>query len=194
VIVAQSYSTISHVTQTFNYGGGASTSFQVGISATGDFGTFGVEGTNSVATETGWKFTPTQGRAFNHWRTNFEWGSYCQKWTGDTPGCADFDNYTDQSYKWNGGNYSIQVSGAPAATECERVKPSDLVNKHNSVASTIKAGSDIAGFKGSVQTGYSTSASITFSFHLKRGQKAQLCGTVGKPAATPGVLVASPRK
>ena len=69
----------------------------------------------------------------------------------------------------------------------------DTITKQNFLASTIKAGFDIAGFSGSVQTGCSQAASITFGYHPPNGQNGKLCGTKGKPAATPGVLVASPR-
>jgi len=34
-------------------------------------------------------FTPTHGWAFNHWCTNFEWGSYYDKWAGDDIACGD---------------------------------------------------------------------------------------------------------
>jgi len=196
IIVAQSYSTIPNVTQSFHYGGGATSTFTVGISGSGDFGTFSAEGTTGVAAYTSWDFTPSHGRAFNHWRTDFQWASYYEQWAGAPTVCKYFDHYTDQPYQWDGGNYSNQASGAPNAPFCERVKRVDTITKKDSKASTIKAGFDIGGFSGSVQTGYSQDASIKFHFHLAKHQKAQLCGTVNKPGAIspgPGVLVASPR-
>jgi len=187
--VAQSYSTIPNVTQYFTYGTGQSSTVEVGISVSGEDGTFGESGTMSVATDNSWGFTPQQNRSFNHWQTYFEWGLYYSHTTGL---CGNIQSYVEQPYQVDGGSNYVHPSGAPKAVFCVPAHRKDSVSGRNTAAATIKAGFDVLGFEGSVQTGYTKTGEITIRFHLARGQKAQACGTVNYPLSPdPGVLVAS---
>jgi hypothetical protein len=183
--VAQSYSTITGVTQHFTYGEGQSSSIEFGTSATGESGTFGGSGTVSVSTEGGWKFTPQAGRTFTWWRTYFEWGLF---YVGNS--CSFLDYYESEPFQWNGGSDYKHPASAPKATFCVPAHGVDVFHTNDSTASTVGGGFYVLGLKGTVQTGYSQTAEISFDFHLRPAVARRMCGTKNDPGTSPGVLVA----
>jgi hypothetical protein len=134
--VAQSYSTISGMTQSFTYAVGQTTNIELGISETGDYGSW--TGTGN----TGWSttdspgsqqdFTNQTGVNFVHWRTYFEWGKFKQN---DT--CASDVYYQTQPYQWNAGTAYVHPSGASGASYCEPESSGAKFHKNSATASTL---------------------------------------------------------
>jgi hypothetical protein len=111
--VAQSYSTIAHVTQTFTYGGKQGSAIQFGDSQTGDSGTFSIGGSLSIDSTSSQGFAPQYGRNFVHWGTYFEWGLYLIN-----NSCSFLNYYEAMPYQWNGGTQYKHPTGAPGAPYC----------------------------------------------------------------------------
>jgi hypothetical protein len=185
--VMQSYSYIN-VTQTFTYGTGQSTGFSVGVSASGDYGTYTAGGHTSVSTTDSQGFDPQKGITENHFETYFEMGRYTEKCDNPATG-QSWTNHLLMPYQWNAGTKYVHPSLIPAAPRCTpESHAGDNYTKHTTAAATFKAGYNIAGFTGTAQTGYSNTASIKFVFH----QRGHLCGRYGTPPNRPGYLEATP--
>jgi len=182
--VMQSYSYIQ-TTQIFTYGQGQSTGFSVGASASGVFGSFNASGHTSVSTNDSQGFSPQNGPSNNHFGTYFEMGKYIEHC--DNPATMKmWTNHLVMPYQWNAGTQYDHPVYVPPAIHCTREHHGDNFTKHNTTATTFKAGYSIEGFTGSAQTGYSNTASIEFKFH----QTGVLCGHNGTPPNAPGFLEA----
>ena len=149
--VMQSYSTIVEADQYFTYGSGQSSSLGVGISVSGNPGTFSGSGVASVSTDAAQEFAIQYNRSFNHFQTEFEIGKYFQS---DT--CPQLDRYLTKPYQWNGGTGYNHPSGAPSATHCVPESTNDHFIKSTTSASSFSIGytAPILNFGGSAQTGY----------------------------------------
>lgn len=183
--VMQSYSTINGTLQKFNYGVGQSTTVGVGVSGSGNNGTYTGSGTAGIS-DTGHtqQFWPNQSnRSFNHWQTFFEWGKYYVY-----NSCPQLDHYEIFPNAWNAGDAFVHPSGAPGATHCTPELKGGGLTQSSTTATTFGVGFTVLGFSGSAQTGYSTNASIGMFFPNTAGQ---LCGVNGTPPNNPGILVES---
>jgi hypothetical protein len=180
--VMQSYSYIN-TTQTFTYGDDQSTDFGVGLSASGDDGTFSADGHTSVSTTDSQGFAPQKGASNNHFQTYFEIGKYTQSCFAPW---GTWTNHLVMPYQWNGGTNYVHPNYIPPATHCVPEHKGDSFTKHTTTATTFKVGYTVEAFNGTAQTGYSNTASIKFVFH----QRGVLCGHTGPPAHKPGFLEA----
>ena len=184
--VGESFSEIPNVTQAFQYSvtRSQSTTFSVGVSASGKAGTFSASGTETF--DTG--YTSTQawpretGVINNAWATSFEWGLY-----EHFDNCFPSNDYWFiEPYEWTAGTKITHPSSVPAlnASNCRTELNGANFQANNSTATTITHGFDVSGgtiasvgFSGSTQTGYSPNAQIGFDFN----QDGWLCGNNGPP-------------
>jgi hypothetical protein len=97
--VMQSYSYIK-TTRKFTYGDDQSTAFGIGLSTSGDGGTFSADGHTSVSTTDGQNFDPQNGPSNNHFGTYFEIGRFIEICTAAG---EHWTNHLVMPYQWNGG-------------------------------------------------------------------------------------------
>jgi hypothetical protein len=186
--VMQSYSTNSSVTQTFTYGNGQSSDVGVGYSTSGAQGTFTASGGWSVSTTDSQSFDPQTGRSYNHWETYFEVGLF---YVGNT--CPGWGAYEVFPYQWNAGTKYVHPSGPPGTPYCTPEHPGDGFTQSTTSAATFTVGYNTpadVGFSGTAQTGWDTTAEISFAYS-RTGQGGQLCGLNNTPPNNPGVIVAA---
>jgi hypothetical protein len=186
VNVAQSFVLDSGINQTFHYGDGQSSSLGVGISASGDAGSFSADGTTSVST-TGSQSFPIYSKDNIHWETDFAIGEWLQE--------ADCDVYDIiKPYEWAGGDTMVFVSGHPSTPYCiwETAGKGVGLTQSTTTATTFSVGynaPDDLGFSGTGQTGYSTTAATSLGFPTVSGNA---CGQDNYPQGEdpgPGVIL-----
>jgi len=171
------WSHVPGVSVKFAYTVGQRSSLGVGVKGiTGPWsasGTFSIEGGESSTTG----FPRVSGVEGTHFRTNFAYGLYNVSCGGQQTQPTSFSSGTREPH-----------SATPNATHCVVFIAGSTFIKSSSSAYTFGAGVEMSGPIGidlSAHTGYSTSASLTFTFTQTR----DLCGTNGKPGATPKRLV-----
>ncbi len=190
--VGQTYVPTSHATQHFTYKAGQSSSLGWGISASGAPGTFTEQGTYSWSSsfrET-W---PTFGANRSVWyRTEFHWGEYeCIGYH-----IIPFDGQHVNGYA--GGARVMTPSFVPNTPQrfCVFQMAGSSPQSNNSAAVTwtrklaLQAVEDDAGlgFDASAETGYDSSALLTYKVSVGRN----LCGWKGDPGGSPKQLVIRP--
>jgi hypothetical protein len=118
--IAQSYSTISGMTQNLTYTIGQVSNLEFGVSLTGDTGTWSGTGTldYSITDSSGSQqgFTPQTGVSMNHWITYFEWGKY-EVYNS----CPTEDYYQAQAYQWDSGTAYETRPEHPAPPSANRL-------------------------------------------------------------------------
>jgi hypothetical protein len=166
----------------FTYGRGQS-SLGVGVSTSGDAGTFSADGTASVSTDASQGFNPQRGKSFNYFETYFEIGKYFV-----SNSCPQLDRYLTQPYQWNAGTKYVHPRTAPSARHCTPEHHGDTFTKSTTAATIFSVGytAPKVSFTGTAQTGYSRTASIEFEF----SRTGHLCGVKNTPPNNPGALVA----
>jgi hypothetical protein len=185
--VGESFSEIPGATQAFQYSQTHTqgTTFGVGISATGDAGSFDLSGTISFTTDhtatVGW---PREtGVSYNAWATTYDIGLYH---TIATSGNCSSGYYWAGPYAWSTGEEVTHPTSPPAlnANNCRPYQNGGTFQGNASTASTIAHGYDVKGgtvanlgFTESAQTGYSVNAQVGFSF----SQNGYLCGNNAPP-------------
>jgi hypothetical protein len=122
------------------------------------------------------------GPTFDHWQSRFGYEELVQ-------GCNYGTFYFVQSYQWDAGQRILHPHSAPNAPHCEYQPGHTTFTKATTTATTFAAGFSIGSpisFNGSVQTGYSATAAVSFSFR-KHGE---ICGADAQPGTkAPGVIV-----
>lgn len=184
VIVGQTYSTVSggH-TRRFIHSTGATSTFGVGISVTGAYGTFSSSGTTSASSTntTGFSaFSDATGRAM---KTKFTFGKY-RCWYG---GVVIYYRYTVYPTGFAGGTYYQTVSN-PTANYCVTQSAGSFYNKEGTTAVSWSNGISLKSAIGidlSSRTGYSTSAKLNYSFSSQR----RICGQTAYPGSSPLTVV-----
>jgi hypothetical protein len=184
--VGESFSEIPNVTQAFQYSvtKTQSTTFGVGVSATGNAGSFSLNGTFTFTTDhTATVAWPREtGISNNAWATTYEIGEYEYYNTCNTAS----DYWFIEPYKWTAGEAVTHPTSVPAlnAANCSPYQSGGNFQGNSSTASTIAHGYDVKGgsvvndeFTGSAQTGYSANAQVGFSFN----QNGYLCGNNATP-------------
>jgi hypothetical protein len=187
VAVGTTFSLIRPVTQEFDYSQGQSSTLAVGESATGDLGTFSIDGSASVSSGADQGF-PANNLGNERYLTEFAFGKFKVK-CGRADATVHY--YEVRPYEWAGGD-SLKHPKAPHATYCV-VETADkrhsvTFTKDSTAAINFSAGFSVLGFTGSAQTGYDTRATVKFTWAKK--SHGHLCGTADYPARAPKVLVA----
>lgn len=176
------------------YGQGQSTTFGVGFSASGKYGTFKSDGTMSKSTTSTVGFATYSGAGYWGRRTQWVPGKYSLWCTGSFGGTTKV-GYEVRTYKYAGGATSASwgTGQLPSATKCVPHEKGSFSETITSTAITWTNGFDTSGPIGldlSARTGYSSTAQAKFKFTRGAGRS---CGTADYPAGTPRVLVAKAR-
>jgi hypothetical protein len=192
-IVGQAYiaSNYKHVTDSFTYSRGQSSSLGVGISPTGKKGTFTASGSVSTSSTANQGF-PTEGPGNTLFLTFFKAGVYHDvcgttgKGTPDGASGEPHQRYVVRSTEWASGVRIEHPRGAPRANQCVPEVPGGSFQTTNERAVTWSAGFSVPtlGFNGQAQTGYDTSAQLSFAF----GSTGELCGTNDYPPGATQVV------
>jgi hypothetical protein len=181
--VGQTYVPVSHATQQFTYSQGQSSSIEVGesTSAGGGFHGTGTESWSSSFSES-W---PTFGANRSVWyQTGFNFGEYRCNILGQ-------NFYMDIVNGYAGGADIKTPTSIPStpAQFCIHQVAGSTARSNNSHAVTwsggLGIGTPLVHFDASVQTGYDTSAQITYHFTASR----HLCGWKGDPGGAPQQMV-----
>jgi hypothetical protein len=192
-IVGQAYiaSNYKHVTDSFTYTAGQSSSLGVGISPSGKKGTFTADGTESTSSTKNQGF-PTQGPGNTLYLTFFKVAVYHDvcgttgKVTQHGAAGASHQRYIVRSNGWAGGDKIEHPRSAPTANHCVPEAAGGSFQTSNERAVTWSAGFSIPilGFNAQAQTGYDTSAQISLVF----GATGSLCGTNDYPGGAAQVV------
>lgn len=195
-IVGQAYiaANYKHVTDSFTYSRGQSSSLGVGISPSGKKGTFTAGGTVSTSSTANQGF-PTEGPGNTLFLTFFKTGVFHDvcgttgKVRPDGANGKTEQRYVVRSTGWASGVKIEHPSKAPTATHCVPEVAGGSFQTTNERAVTWSAGFSIPalGFNGQAQTGYDTSAELSLSF----GADGWLCGTNDDP---PGATLVVAKK
>jgi hypothetical protein len=166
------------------YSTGSSTAVGVGISASGADGSFSADGTASSSSDDV-SLYPTHAKVSKtiDW-THFDFNEYrtiCNGGAGT--------RYEVRVGQYDGGAAETVAPSFPAASHCERYPAGQIETINHSSAVTWSAGASLGapiGFTATAQSGYNAQTSLIFHFSTSQ----QLCGTKGKPSASPSRLVA----
>jgi hypothetical protein len=180
-IVGQAYilDPATHVKVGFTYSAGQESSLGIGVSASGGFGTFKADGTNSVSSSSTQGF-PSYGVGKEWFRTYFKIAHYRKDCSWGMP-IQHHYRYMVKSNAWKGGANILHPSTAPRAPNynCIPEPNGSKWSTHEETAVNWSRGLTVTavGFDGNAHTGYDHSAVITFKFHANR----YVCGTNNAP-------------
>jgi hypothetical protein len=179
-VIGGTYDTTNSVTQSFSYTSGQSTTLGVGTSASGAPGTFSLSGTGTVSATSGENFPSSTGARDTLYETEFTTAEY-----GYTCG----DGYVSEQVRpgsYAGGARTAATS-APSASYCVYQQKGSEFTKSTTAAVTYSAAATVSAiaFSLTAQTGWDTSAAITYTF----GGGHYLCGTDGYPGGDPREIV-----
>jgi hypothetical protein len=173
-IIAEQYSG-PNATSKFFYSAGATSTQGVGVSASGDFGTFSASGTSGIGSSASIDFATQPQFALWIQQTLFQYARFrvdCM----NPPALW----YEARPYQWVGGSTGYTAASAPAANFCTPYNPNDSpsIDQHTSITfSNGVAMSGPIGIDLSNQTGFTTTARLSF-FYVNPGW---LCGTNDYP-------------
>lgn len=189
VTVGETYVPVTHATQHFTYAKGQSSSLGWGFSASAKYASWSQNGTYSWSSSFKEKW-PTYGANRSVWYiTKFKWAQYHCEFFGVTTGYGQHPN------GYAGGADIKKPTFIPPTPRRHCVKQirgsSPTSNNSSAVTWTAKLAvqavkDDAAlGFEASAQTGFDTSAQITYVVSRTR----YLCGWKDVPGGHPGQLV-----
>jgi hypothetical protein len=166
------WSNVPGVSMTFTYGTGQSSSLGVAIKGTVQGSTWQASGTHSMSSTTSIGFPTRSGAGSgNHFRTEFVYGLYAVQCAGQQTQATNF-----------AGGATVAASTIPNATNCVTFQAGSSFHKTTTSAFNYTGGVEISGDIGidlSAQTGYSTTAELTYTFSQTRN----LCGENAPPAS-----------
>lgn len=183
--VGQTYVATSNATQKFTYLRGQSSSFGFGVSGNDKYGSFSEDGTSSWNSSIRENFHKVGANKSVWYQTQFRWGKYkCH------PVAALGDVWAQRVNKFIGSARTVKPTAIPTTPKqfCafEQGGTSQSSNNSAAVEWTGKLGVGVVlGFQASEQTGYDSSAQVTYDFSRNR----HLCGQKDVPGGTPRQLV-----
>lgn len=189
VAVGAWFSSTTGVNAQFAYTNGASSSLGIGVSLSGEFGSFHAEGTHSEST------TATQGfPTFFHRQSLLDRTLFTYK-EFEVRQC--YKECLAPTYKvvataWRGGSDIQQVSTPSGFTNCVPEVKGSSWHRTNTAAITWTNGvamANVIGIDLSTQTGYTNEATLDIGY-TEGGHR--LCGYGGFPGGTPYLLMARP--
>jgi hypothetical protein len=163
------------------------TTFGVGISASGAPGSFSENGSFTFKNTIGFKFKWYNGPGSQAYRMNYRPAKYQEYWS---PGhCTS--GYFTQPDKQLAGHRVVSAGKIPIARHCDPESPGTL-SMSSSTATTISAALTVAeiGFKATAQTGWSETDTLSYKSNLNTWW---FCGVKDDPAGSPGRVVAGKR-
>jgi hypothetical protein len=158
------------VSSAFQYFSGQSSSLGIGISATGNAGTFSGDGTDSESSTSGEKFAKVTGASHIWNLTKFRVAKYQEVCT--EPGEEQVYHIV-RSNGYAAGSKDSHPSAIPSAQECVFQQKGSVLSSENAKAVTWSVGFTTPVFNASAQTGYDHSAEIFYFFKAK----GYACGT-----------------
>jgi len=187
-IIGVTYSQLAGgVNANVTYTNGASSSLGIGVSLTGDYGTFSASGTSDVSATGTQKYATQKDIHGTYYDTFFTYHLY--GW--DCPGYAAPLSYEVQPVAWDGGGVQETNRSIPTYIHCRPEGRGESFSAVSTTADTYTVGiSSSIGINLDATTGYSTSAAVNYDFWNTAGQ---LCGRWANPGTgTFGRLEALP--
>lgn len=172
--IGQGYILSDGIRQWFTYSHGQSSSLGVGFSASAPTSGFGAQGVMSQSNNGLYKmdFPVQPGDQNSFYYTSFTYTTYAL--------CHGEAGYQTQPTEFAGGSWISHPLPSPVANYCQPQVPGMEVSTNNAQAVNLSGGVNIVKWIGinlSAQTGYSTSAQVTFHFYWP----GDLCGTNNYP-------------
>jgi len=162
-----------HTTGDLQYLNGSSSELGVGYSASGTYGSWSWNGTQSASSTTTIDF-PTQGtNKRTVFQSNFGWQKH--RFT-----CAGQISYRLRPYQFQGGTAQYTAASAPSATYCTSYLSGSVFTKDTATAQGFNNGAKVGTIIGIdlyTRTGFTTNTKIKFTF-VSAGS---LCGSNGYP-------------
>lgn len=192
-LVGDAYDQRSGVVVKYTYSQSASSSLGVGYSVSGSSGSWSQSGEASRASSSWVSFPWLSAYQNAYFDTRFEYGEY-RETCANSSGYYQTGGYEVRPIKWVGAS-RLRYPGTPSFGHCEPYwgGQGSLLGRNSSAAVNWSNGVDISGWLGSVslksQTGYSTSASITFDMQSASGWT-WLCGRYDYATGSPGDIAA----
>ncbi len=181
MIAYQTYSATTGVKHTFSYSRGADSSLGVGVSATGAYGSFTGSGTISKSSSITMDYPEYGNHRGVYYKTEFSWGKYLMSCSMGGRGAPVSHHYEARARGYYGGA-KTSTAYIPTAKHCAYQQNGTKFTRTTSHAITWSDGADLAkviGISLSAETGYSSDATVVYSFDANR----YLCGTGGRRAA-----------
>ncbi len=172
VWVGGHYSNKSSISHDLTYSRGATSTLGVGVSSSGAFGSYKASGTATASSTAEEGYPSSTGRQHDY--TNFDYGKYAVTCDGIPI------SYTVRVRYFSGGAWTYAPTSSPTATYCVYQEKGSHFTISSTSAYSYASGADTSGAIGidlSSQTGYSSTAKISFSFN----SNSNLCGTNAKP-------------
>jgi hypothetical protein len=184
--VGQGYVLTSGISQQFTYDSGQSSSLGVGLSESGDAGSFHADGTRSESSG--------QSQNFRKHFKGYDWYESEFRVAKDALDCEGQGTveHRVRSNGYFGGARDAHPKKRPKYQQCAREAGGTTVKTHKEKAVTWSFGFhvDAVDFDGSAQTGYDTSAQIVYKFGRRGGYE---CGTNNAvPAKAPQLIIRGP--
>jgi hypothetical protein len=173
--VGATYATRNGIIMHFSYGKSSGSSLEVGLSVSGDYGSFTADGSTSESTTSEQGMPTTTKASKNWWRTWFSYAEYIEE-------CSDGDLFWTQAYQWDSGDavsrprYFPHITGAYCVGELS----GSWFKADSTRAASFGAGFTLAapiGFTGSAQTGWTQEANIKYTWNVNGSS----CGSNGFP-------------
>lgn len=185
-VVGQSYATLRGITQSFTYPKGQESSLGGGISYSGEPGSFQVNGTWSQSS-TSMQGFPSFHESNDWYRTEFKIGKFLRY----CPALGILKKiFTVHVIGWAGGDSVLhpkQPPRTPKANCVQELAGSRWITNSTAAVEWSKGLTiPVIAFEGSAQTGYDTSAQVSFKYQVT----GSLCGTHDAPGGDPRQLVA----
>ncbi|MFE2062408.1 DNRLRE domain-containing protein [Streptomyces sp. NPDC059467] len=180
VIVGQTYSATTGVEHTLSYSKGASSTLGVGVSAEGTYGSWEASGTNAKSTTLTNDYPSYGNHRGAYYKTEFSYGKYYIQCSNGR--YTEHDYYEVRAKGYYGGE-KVSRAYIPKATHCAPYLKGGKFTRTTSKAVTWTDGAGLAGAVGvnfSSETGYSTDATVQYSFNANR----YICGTGGAPGGS----------
>lgn len=159
------------------YTAGSNTTLGVGISISGDIGSFSAEGTFTQTSSGADKFPAVVGKIVNE-QTPYTYGEYNV--------CGVLHQV--QPEVWVTGGRTVNVT-SPLPDKCGHFRPGEVYTRMTGTAGTFTVGVDLKkeiGINLSAQSGYNNNVSITYTFPSEGGF---LCGSNNYPSASAWIIM-----
>lgn len=182
--LAVSYARYSGVNVIFTYSQGQNSSIGVGVSPTGDNGSFTASGSYSVSTSSGWGYPKQDGPASVYYKTEVEPGLYGFHVPG---GCTPDNDQQVQAIEIAGGTQIDSTSNPSWTGFCVHYVAGSYQYENSSAATTFSVGMTVneVGFNANAQTGYDTNGQLYYGVPTAQ----YLCGKDDYPGGAPGQVV-----
>jgi hypothetical protein len=179
VIAGQTYSATTGVKHTFSYSKGADSSLGVGVSASGASGSFTGSGTTSKSSSITMEYPSYGNNRGVYYKTEYSYGKYLMACQSPGRGTPVTHHYEVRARGYYGGAKAT-TAYIPTAKHCAYQQNGTKFTRTTSHAITWTDGAslaDVIGIDLSASTGYSSNATVVYTFNANR----YLCGTGGAP-------------